>query len=114
METRINLEVAEFIKQARLTDGKSFDPKATMHMCIMNIIDSIILGRRVPFGHPYLLEKLALFERFAAVIVPEFELFPSLRFVPPFRSRFRAFYEVAKVSKVLFQREVSLGYRTKR
>ena len=45
METRINVEVAEFIKQARLTDGKPFNPKELIHLCIMNINNSILIGR---------------------------------------------------------------------
>ena len=53
-----------------------------------------------------MLETWAYFKQFSKVFVPEFELFPSLRFVPPYRARFKAFYDMLVASKALYQREV--------
>jgi len=106
METRINVEVAEFIIQARLIDGKSFDPKLLIHTSIVNVIASILLGRRYPSGHPTLVELTCRFQTFIESMVAELELFPSLRFVPPYRDRLRAFIAAHKSAEELVQHEV--------
>ena len=53
METRINGEVSELIKQARLFDGKPFDPNDLLLMCVVNVITFILLGKRYEFETRY-------------------------------------------------------------
>jgi Cytochrome P450 len=93
METRINVEVAEFIHQAKLKEGRPFNPKDLMHMCVVNIIISIFLGRRYPFGHPKLLHINDCIRKGFGAIIQELELFPMLQHVPPYRSRLQKFRE---------------------
>ena len=87
METRINSEVSELINQARLIDGKPFDPKDVLHMCVVNVITSILFGQRFEFDDPRLKELVHLNHEAISNYVAEVEVFPILRFVPPFRQR---------------------------
>ena len=89
METRINGEVSELIKQAQLTDGKPFDPNDMLHMCVVNVITSILLGQRYKFEDPMLKELVHLIHESISNVVEEVEIFPILRFVPPFRGRMK-------------------------
>jgi Cytochrome P450 len=95
METRINVEVAEFIHQAKLKEGRPFNPKDVMHMCVVNIIISIFLGRRYPFGHPRLLHINDCIRKVFGRISQELELFPMLQHVPPYRSRVQKYREAS-------------------
>ena len=89
METRINVEVSELIKQARLIDGKPFDPNEMLHMCVVNIIASILLGKRYEYEDPMLRELVRAIHESINMAVAEVALFPVLRFIPPFRERVR-------------------------
>jgi len=107
METRINVEVNDFINQARLADGKPFDPKLLIHTSVINVIGSILLGRRYPSGHPNLVELKHRLQCVTESMVAELELFPFLRFVPPYRGRFQTFINVQRSLMELIRREVS-------
>jgi hypothetical protein len=60
METRISVEVAELIHQARLLEGQSFDPNDMIHWCVLNVITSILVGQRFPYGHDTLKQRVRL------------------------------------------------------
>jgi len=107
MECRINVEITEFINQARLTDGKSFDPKLLIHTSVINVTGSILFGRRYPTGHPTLVDLKNRLEAFSKSMVTELELFPFLRFVPPYRGRLLTFIEVQKSLTELIQSQVT-------
>ena len=88
METRINDNVKEFIREAKTTGGRSFNPSAAIGMSVMNIISGILVGRRFPYGHPTLVEINNLVHYcVSAKIITRITLFPLLRFVPPFRAQ---------------------------
>jgi len=87
METRINGEVSELIKQARLTRGKLFDPNDLLHMCVVNVITSILLGKRYKYDDPMLKELVHVIHEVVNTIAAEVGLFPVLRFIPPIRKR---------------------------
>ena len=38
MESRIHVEVSELLKQARLMEGRPFDPKDMIQRCVINVI----------------------------------------------------------------------------
>ena len=88
METRINDNVKEFVREAKTSGGRPFDPEAAIGKSVMNIITGILIGRRFPYGHPTLVEiKDLVHEYLSPPINSRITLFPFLRFVPPFRER---------------------------
>jgi hypothetical protein len=97
METRINVEVAEFVRQARLKDGQPFDPSNLMHTCVLNVIISILVGRRYTYGHPNLVHLNECICNAFKGIVQELEIFPILQYVPPFRSRLQKFRNLVQL-----------------
>jgi len=112
METRINSEVIELIKQARITGGKPFDPNDMLHMCVVNVITSIFLGRRFHFDDPLLKELVDAIHEVFMRFVKEVTLFPFLRFIPPFRERFKLSLDAANKLPQYIDRQVSLtNYR---
>ena len=106
METRINVEVAELISQARLTNCEPFDPRLLIHTCIINVIGSILLGRRFPSGHPNLVELTFRLQNVIKTMVMELDLLPGLQYVPPFRGRLKMFHEAVRQVAEMVQREV--------
>jgi hypothetical protein len=106
METRINVEVAEFVRQAKLKDGQPFDPNNLMHMCVVNIIISILVGRRYTYGHPNLVHINDCIRNVFNGIVQELELFPILQYVPPFRSRLQQYRNLVDVFRRVASKEV--------
>jgi len=104
MEKRIHVEVAEFITQARLTTGQPFDPNKLIHRCVVNVIISIVLGRRYPYGHPSLVNLQDLIHQVFASVVVEVEFFEFLRFIPPFRDPFKKYLNaMASLTKAVVQ-----------
>ena len=87
METRIDVEVAELIKQLRLTDGKAVEPTLMINMCVLNVIVSIALGQRYPYGDQKLL-KIRQYVRDWFHNAPfEINVCSVFRFVPSVRRR---------------------------
>ena len=84
MESRINTEVKEFIDNARRFDGQSFDPSDTIHMSVINVIMSIVLGTRYPLGHPYIVELRQLIMDTFEGLSLRAEILSPLRFIPPY------------------------------
>jgi Cytochrome P450 len=89
MESRICVEVVEVVHQARLFGGQPFNPNDLLPMCIVNVIIGIMLGRRYPFGDPALHQIVTANHEFMTNYVMELELWPILRFLPPFRGRLK-------------------------
>ena len=87
MESKINVEVDELVKQARLRNGQPLDPVEMITLCIMNVITSILLGERLTYGHPSLVEIKDRVNDWFTGLVYEIDFFPMFRFVPPFRGR---------------------------
>jgi Cytochrome P450 len=108
MESRICVEVAEFVKQARLFGGQPFNPNDVLPMCVVNIIIGIMLGRRYPFGHPALQKTAAAIHDVLSNYVMELELWPILRFVPPFKGRLQTVLTAYATYMKLVQEEVIL------
>jgi cytochrome P450 len=87
MENRITLEVAELIKELKKVDGKAMIPDKLITNCVLNIISSIIFGKRYDPGDPELEQVLDNAYRFlyeSMEIVPV-SFFPPLRFLPSYR-----------------------------
>jgi hypothetical protein len=106
METRINVEVAEFVRQAKLKDGQPFNPKDMIHMCVVNVIISILVGRRYTYGHPNLVHINDCIRNAFNGIVQELELFPILQYVPPFRNRFQRYINLLELVFKMAEKEV--------
>jgi len=87
METRINANVEEFIREATDTGGRPFNPTPALEHSVLNIIAGIIFGPRFPYGHPTLVKIMHLIHKWVTDVLLELEFFPQLRFVPPFRGR---------------------------
>lgn len=94
METRINVEVAEFIGQVKHKDGKPFDPTNMMHMCVVNVIISVLIGKRYPYGHPNLADINDRLRKAFGAVDLTLELFPILRYLPPFRARLQRWQNI--------------------
>lgn len=84
MESRINIEVKEFIDNARQFNEESFDPTDAIHMTVINVIMSIVLGTRYPLGHPYLIELRQLIVDSFEGLSLRAEILSPLRFIPPY------------------------------
>jgi cytochrome P450 len=106
METRINVEVTEFVRQAKLRDGQPFDPNSLMHTCVLNVILSILVGRRYTYGHPNLVHMNECIRNVLNGIVQELELFPTLQYVPPFRSRLQRYKNLMELFRRAAEKEV--------
>jgi len=90
MEARINVEVEELVAWIRELGGNSFFPDQLLARSVMNVIGSIVFGRR--FGRhdtqrDSFLEDLYTFTTSLWTIMPV-NRFPLLRFVPGFRGPF--------------------------
>ena len=111
METRINGEVSELIKQAQITGGVPFDPNDMLHLCVVNVIASILLGRRYNFDDPTLKTLQQTIHTSLSISVPEIELFPVLRFVPSLRKRWIASLDLSADTIALLAQEVRSEYK---
>ena len=85
METVINANVEQFIVKSKATEGRSFDPLASLQLSVFSIIASILFGDRFPYGHPTLTEVNDLVHKWVCSVVPELNFLPLLRFVPVYR-----------------------------
>jgi len=108
METRINVEVTELIKQVRLIGGKPFDPNEMIHMCVVNVITSILLGKRYEYHDPKLRTLVRAIYDTINLAVAEVGLFPVLRFIPPFRKRVKLLIDKFSVLEEFIEKEVRL------
>jgi len=87
METRINANVEEFIREATDTGGRPFNPTAALEQSVLNIIAGIIFGPQFPYGHPTLVKIIHLIHKWVTNVLLQLDFFPLLRFVPLFRGR---------------------------
>jgi len=108
METRIRVEVAEMMKQVRLFAGRQFNPKDVFTRCILNVIASIVFGRRYEFDDPSLTEIRDIVGKRVMSHVPELEVSSLLRFVPRFRRRIEAMSFAAAELHKLVERTVTI------
>jgi len=106
MENRINSEVSEFIRQARLTGGQAIDPSDMVHMCLTKVMASVLFGMRHPYGHPILKNIIKHVNGWFASVVLEIEYFRYLRFIPGFSGRFKRYVEVLKSFVNFIEQEV--------
>jgi len=87
METRINDNVEELIKQVKTTEGRLFNPAEVVALSVSSVIASILVGKRFPFGHQTLVNIKNWGHDWVKFIGTEIDFFPLLRFVPPYRGR---------------------------
>jgi len=87
METRINDKVDEFVKHVKTTGGRPFDPAETIALSTFNIMASILIGHRFPIEHPTLVTLMTLIHDYVTGIFSPVDVFPLLRYVPPYRGR---------------------------
>jgi hypothetical protein len=106
METRILSEVEEMITQSRLTHGQAFDPLTMITFCVMNVIVSILLGQRLPYGHPTLVDIKDRIHDWFHGLVYEIDFLPILRFVPPYSWRMKNLITRHKMLLNSMEREV--------
>jgi hypothetical protein len=106
MENRINVEVSEFVHQAKLKNGQPFDPSNMTHLCAINVIISILAGRRYTYGHQSLVHLSECLNNAFRGIVQTLEFFPILQYVPPFRSRLQRFRILADLFLKAAEKEV--------
>jgi len=109
METRINVEVTELIKQVRLIGGKPFDPNEMIHMCVVNVITSILLGKRYEYEDPTLKKLVHVIHDSITLSVLEITLFPFLRFIPPFRKRQKLSNDIFRILMELIEKQVQFA-----
>jgi hypothetical protein len=110
METRINVEVDELVKQFRLTNGQPFDPKAMLLMCVSNVIVSVVLGRRLPFGDQKLVDIVNRIDEWFKGVISVVDFFPILRFLPPIRRSMQWLIESHRMMLDIIEQEVSVHF----
>ena len=91
METRINAEVEELVACVRELSGKSFYPDWPIARSVMNVIGSILFGRRFDRGdvrRDAFLQDVYTFVNTLWKVIP-INMVPLLRFLPGFRGRLR-------------------------
>jgi len=90
MESRINTEVEELVSLVGQLEGKSFLPDPLVAQCVMNVIGSIVFGRRPSRGDILRDDFLRDLYDFAKGLSKAFPIntLPLLRFVPGFRGHF--------------------------
>jgi len=85
MEVKINKEVKMLVTNIHEMNGKAFDIEQMQRLSILNIMYSLIFGKRFksddPIGEYISAEILAMTKSFH----PIFDLFPLVRFIPKFR-----------------------------
>ena len=87
MENRISIEVDELVSRIKSFDGKPFCPSEMLTNCTMNVIASIIFGKRFDQSDPrleWIISNIRkTFREFVDLIIMNF--FPFLRFFPRFK-----------------------------
>ena len=88
MDTRISLEVREIIDYVNTKNGEPFDPEEMSLQASANVGLSILFNKRDPYD-----KGLSKFCKLAVQTIDSgemvVELFPWLRFIPPFSSRLK-------------------------
>jgi len=90
MESRINTEVEELVSLVGQLEGKAFLPDPLVAQCVINVIGSIVFGRRFSRGDSLRDDFLRDLYDYTNGIRKLFPIntLPVLRFVPGFRGRF--------------------------
>ena len=96
METRILREVEEMINKVRAEQGRPFDVKLLTMTCVANIIMNMMFGLRFDHTDPAFQRLMSDSNKFLALLPVEIEIFPVLRFIPPFKKNFAEFVATAK------------------
>jgi len=90
MDTKISIEVGEIIDYVNTKSGEPFDPEEMSLQASANIGLSLLFSKRDPYANG--MSKLC---RLVIEIIDSaeqvVELFPWLRFIPPFSSRLKGF-----------------------
>ena len=107
MEDTIQVEVSELIHQIRLMQGKPFFPRDMLTRCTLNIICTLAVGRRYPYGHKDIDELAAAAQNFLWGLTLELDVKPMLRYLPYVRNRIKALVESHDYYKQLISRQVS-------
>ena len=89
METRINSEVEDLIAELRQRSAAPIYPKTLVYESVVNVIASVLFGRRFERSDPALGVLIAKTSDFAAAATSNvaINLFPILRFLPPMQRR---------------------------
>jgi len=86
METRILMEVEEMISKVRQQQGRAFDVKQLATSCVVNVVLSMLFGRRFDHSDPALQQLIADFNVLTNNVSVVLEIFPTLRFLPYFKN----------------------------
>src|SRR6218665_1206105 len=87
MDTKISIEVGEIIDYVNTKHGEPFDPEEMSLQASANIGLGLLFSKRDPYANG--MSKLCRLVNDSAEQVVE--LFPWLRFIPPFSSRLKGF-----------------------
>jgi cytochrome P450 len=96
METRINSEVEDLVAELGKYNSEPVYPLAIINGSVVNVIASILFGRRFERYDPVLNELVMHTNAFGRGLMTVFpvHLFPFLKFVPPFSRRIDEFFAV--------------------
>ena len=106
MERRIHAGVSEFLRQVSLQGGEAFDPKEVLQLSVCSVIANLLMGRKFDYDDPTLSEFRDGVHEWVTSVVPELDVCPLLRFVPPVRRRMLHFADVHQKLLSFFQRQV--------
>lgn len=109
MESRINAEVRELVGEVKELNGRPFNPQVLITSSVMNIISSILFGRRFDRFDPKLDELITYVNKFVTDSqgVVMVDVFPALRFLPMFRRRLKNIGHVQDCWLALLQEKVA-------
>jgi len=96
METRILREVEEMINKVRAEQGRPFDVKLLTMTCVANIIMNMMFGLRFDHTDPAFQRLMSDSNKFLALFPVQTEMFPALRFIPPFKKNLAEYVATTK------------------
>jgi len=85
MESRILTEVEEMISGVREKRGRQFDVRQLATSCVVNVVMSMLFGRRFDHSEPALRQYISNAQYLNVNFTVVLHLFPALRFLPRFR-----------------------------
>ena len=96
MENRIHIEVEEFVDVLRELNGRAMDPSNIATTSTLNVIVSIIFGKRFQRCDPKLEMLVSTIRRMvrAALGTIELNVIPCLRFLPKYANKLQQFHEL--------------------
>jgi cytochrome P450 len=89
MENRISVEVEELVHELKKADGQPVNPDRLITHCVLNVMSSIIFGKRYELQDHELEEILECINRFfyESMEIAPVSFFPPLRHLPSFRRK---------------------------